>query len=406
MGKAEFRVEATVRELVNVPLFDGAEVYIVWTISGSPLSGEKIHHSHLSTILNGTVPVRNHRASFQMHGEISGTFKVQTKVGGGGGGGGDGDGSENVEAEDKWLCIQFLLKRKSKGKVKGKNGSGDELLGVVNLNLVEFMNEKDRKELRLLLEDSKTNCIAKMSVWVKCIDGSSSIKYHTSARSRGSTTVVGSTLDEGILGSKKNVVRATTTTSTNSVPLPKAVSTRTASTGNDEMEVSADTQTMMIRACEEALQDTSIMNELLNNTYRFTWQLKTHRYKEFSPTECVRDIVERNGNGWKKNDEGMNMIDVVVADEIERLHIGKHGFIDSESDEEWEIARNEAGVFDEFNGESSSDEGDNEDSNFEAVEDELRRIYYRSNKKNKVNRLRPLSEADVREDLRSWHVNV
>lgn len=405
MVKAEFKLNATVRELVNVPLFDGAEVYIVWAISGSPVSGQRMH-GHLSTTVNEGVRVHNHRVSFEKHGDISGTFKVQVK---------GNRRDETVEAEDKWLGVQFMMKRKGKGNKRKSSCGHDEVLGVVNLNLLEFMNDWDRKEMRLLLEESKTNSIAKMSAWVKPVDGDESVKYHASAGSRGSTAVVGSSFDEGMFGHSTTTPTMTTTTMTtttaSSVPMPKALASMDAN-GNvadaEEAEVSADTQTMMIRACEAALQDTSIVNELLSNTYRFTWQLKTHRYKEFSPTECVRDIVERNGNGWKKNEEGLNMIDVVVADEVERSHGSKNGGY-SDADEEWEIERDAAGVFEELS-EQEQELGEEqeleEELDSEAVEDELFKIYYRSSKKNNVRRLKPLSEADVREDLRSWHVSV
>lgn len=526
MRRIAFELEYRIVELINVPMFDDTQCYMVSTISNDKIKNN-YKKLHISSFTSTSVPIKNHKVNFGNAGIHKSEFRLQAQ-----------SNSKGDVLSDKWLSISFMLKHESR----------QELLGSLTLNLTEYINFQSKKELRFLLERSKTNTIVKLNLFIRPLNNDDNINYGTTPspssptkkgnnRHQRSTSInsmkevaLASGVDERLssgpsitgrnsrnprrlsvsiptpttagsqftnngsklesIGSRNTSPRmhALSTSNTNdsvdsgSLSSPTSPSTkvggkaklfggmspmfqpnthsttRVASTDSvrggggatsDEKNIKTiDTQTMMNDACENAINDTSLLDELINKTYRFTWQLKNSEYEEFTPSECVKDIIEKNGNGWKKNDEGVDMVDVMENefqestmmkrnqstsftfnnlvkkgnqmstmtdnDDDNLKHINFHGL------GEYGKSGLVAGFEDYEDDEDSTDTGSDDDPyipyhrrkghGYESDDDssDIFNTYYRGNKhkNSRVVRFRPLTEAEVREDLRSWHISV
>lgn len=481
MRRIAFELELEVVELINVPMFDDTECFMVSTISNSKLKNN-YKKLHISSHTTPPVPTRNHKVKFGPSGIHNTEFRLQAQ-----------SNSKGEVLSDKWLCISFMMKHKEH----------QELLGALTLNLTEYVNEKGRKELRFLLERSKTNTIVKLNLQIRHLEHDESVTYQTSKDRVPSAHTIesagllrlssvksanelspkeGFNADErlrspikspaapGRLGlpipspsakrssgplleratSRNNSLNipgmtmpSTASSSTPSSPMtprsprsPKSskcaiTSAFSCSTPGPLMMSNAEkrntikdisTQTMMNEACESAINDISLLDDLINKTYRFTWQLRDSLYDEFTPAECVKDIIERNGNGWRKNDEGVDMVDVVENEfrESSIAHRNRSSLYAINNDNHTRGKHSgEPDIFAEFKGFENvqalnSDDDDSDDSEFirgrgrlGGDDDSVFYSYYTGDKrKNKVKRYKPLTEAEVREDLRSWHITV
>ncbi len=514
MRRIPFALDVNVSELINLPMFDGTKCFLVFTVSNDKITNnfKKLHTtSHTSPV----VLVKGHRVKFGETGRYSTDFKIHASS--------NGLGSTGNEIlADKWLTISFLIKKESH----------QELLGVVTINLTEYVNDRNSKDMRLLLDKSKTNSIAKINILVRHLSQDDKVNYTTkstaAARSSSensqkstltshqkhsdiSPTFNLSVSNSGSIlkprsslslrrssssGMRDDLALSNVRTPTGSlfkpsspspstsisnsmsptdprhraIPSPKAASKspsvgiatsmerkgsrlnhvldhgrRTHSEsipgsrkdmmnngdgGNDghsrEYEI-IDTQTLMNMACEQAISGTTLLDELTNKTYRFTWQLRTMQYEEFTPAECVKDIVEKNGNGWRKNDEGVDLVDVIENDFRETYLANRHhnyhnGVVnhdvgdDDDIPDVFEDFRNfgEIGDDDDYKTShgiyhvNSSGEESGSDSDDDTDNGDIFYSYYKNRKRNvsKVKRFKPLTEAEVREDLRSWHITV
>lgn len=478
MRRIAFELELEVVELVNVPMFDDTECYIVSTISNDKIKNN-YKKLHISSHTTHPVPIKNHKVRFGDVGKQSTEFRLQAQ-----------SNSKGDVLSDKWLCISFMLKHQDR----------QELLGILTLNLTEYVNEKSKKELRFLLEKSKTNTIVKLNLQIRHLEHDESVTYQTIAKEQASPAH--SLESSGLLrlssvkstnelssrgGFSMDGLRTPTKPSSTAgrlalqVPSPSAlrsnnsllerassrrssnpgmnspsnVSTPTSSSprsprsnklqfstsssnvtsptlainaGQRDSMKNTSTQTMMNDACESAVNDVSLLDDLINKTYRFTWQLKCTSYEEFTPAECVKDIIERNGNGWKKNDEGVDLVDV-VENEFKENSVQQRNksslFSLNTSEDLRQRDHREPDIFSEFKGFESVqlNESDEDSDEFDhrhghghghgrgALDDDSDSIFYSYYSRDrhdasKIKRYKPLTEAEVREDLRSWHISA
>lgn len=503
MRRIAFGMDLEVLELINVPMFDDTQCYIVSTISNDKIKNN-YKKLHISSYTTPPVPVKNHRVNFGKRGMHSVEFRLQAQA---------QSTSKSDILSNKWLCMSFMLKHENR----------QELLGSLTLNLTDYVNDKNKKELRFLLENSKTNTIIKLNLLIRHLSQDENVTYQTSKdkiqsphsittpilnltsdKNCGNGSGVGNNEFSPAIESRLSLSRTKTPqTSTKSatsgtlhstnqrIPSPKAQrnsasimervisrnnsasvanSINSQSNGNNRGIQSSitssssslgsspntpkskffsmspispqqgsystsingskknnkgfrdiDTQLMMNEACENAVNDISLLDELINRTYRFTWQLKTAEYEEFTPSECVKDIIEKNGNGWKKNDEGMDMVDIVETEFKENTLMNKNkssvfSYSNNFGDKKYKNDEITDDVFADFKSvenvflQESDDDSDDYDDTYNPNNNsnDIFNAYYRGgkHKSSKVSRYKPLTEAEVREDLRSWHITV
>jgi hypothetical protein len=431
MKRITFQLEAQINELINVPMFDDTKCFMVCTISNDKLKNN-YKGLHVSSYTSAAVPIKNHRAKFGDTGIYNCEFKLQTQ-----------SFSKGDVLSDKWFTISFLI----------KHGNNQELLGKVSLNLSEFVNDKKQRNLRFLLERSKTNTIVKLSLFIRHLSDDENIVYQTSKDSPTNQL-----FNEGPLGRSMTKSSLSSPTNRRNVPLPSASSSngaimdRVLSTKSSNKSIpppsqksiksakstmlmssinnvnsnqnsnidnriihnDLQTQKIMNEACEAAINEASLLDELINKTYRFTWQLKSVKYEEYTPAECVRDIIEKNGNGWKKNEEGVDMVDVVENEFKESSQINRDEGLFSSNNVDKNIPNkmkysDDTDIFAEFQNFQNSDNNNESDmNNSDSDSDDIFYSYYKESrrKNSKVKRFKPLTEAEVRDDLRSWHISA
>ncbi|VEU21747.1 DEKNAAC102320 [Brettanomyces naardenensis] len=399
MAKIQFELLLRVIDLSNVPLLDGNHCYMVVTISNH--KGKNYKKFHRTKVTTESVAIFDHKCTFKGEGYIKQLFRLNL------------DPKSEV-LSNKWLCVSFILIDKT-DKHEGR-------LGTVNINLAEYANETKPASIRYLLDQSKTNSIAKLSIFLRHLTDDSGIKYKVPESSSGNFYQgITQTLGEDVHRSSSELKRNKT------IPLPTAKETVNDKNGSSTcfikstadmvkelrkpseladgrssklpsagsvaspLDENADSLGLDPRVvkeiCDSIFTENNVLNGLINRTYRFTWQTKDKTYEEFTPMECVQDIVEYNGNGWKKNDEGLNMIDV-VKNEIKENWRRKKKRTDRIS-YEYNGNRSEESSSDSENSERYGSESESEDD---------------SRKRNKAKRYVPPTEIQMREDLKSWHV--
>lgn len=380
-------------ELNNVPNFEPTKTYAVISINNS--------HSKFTS---KQVDIVNNKGKFPDE-PFKFEFKSQT--------------DKNGSIQTRYLQITFFTKISSNSTQKPSK------LGNVNINLIDFI-KSDNQEVRFLLENSKSNAIIKLSIVVKADDGLDDISLPISHFKNFNSTIE-STIQQKLSKPTQspsiscNLPMGSTTSQYSKL---KSASTTKSSPIDSKSSMASsanDTHSMMTQALNDLIGDeksNEILNKLFNKTYRFTWQLQEHGYDEFTPIECIKDIVERNGNGWKKNDEGFDMIDIVQTEYWDRLNNKKRikhqsnasTKDDDDDDDEWA----EFDVEDETSSKRLDQVVDvNQDDDNDSIDDDEYYDLYNPNgrgsnglKKSYNHRVKPLSEIQVRDDLRSWNINV
>lgn len=482
MHKVTFELDLIMSELINVPMFDDTSCFITVSVSSEPITNYKRIHTSSNNFITKPIPVKNHKVKFGPAGEFKCNFKVYCSVN-------PNTNSNSNILSSKWLSIGFLLKH---------SDNSQELLGRVSVNLIDYINEVKPKDLRFLLDKSKTNTICKLNLFIKHLDDDLGIIYEKSSTSSASNLlnsasssptiqINGKKPSSTICSNAQSLYQTTSSTispnsnksvlsppsspnRSSSIPKPRPVTqngsnsnlngnmlsrimsgngsnsginnitpnnndnTRKRSNSNmnrfsflgnsinlnennKDYDNDKSIQMMMNEACDEAIKDNSLLDELINKTYRFTWQLKSVQYEEFTPIECIKDIIEHNGNGWRKNEEGFDMVDVIENEFREsRLPLNF-----KENNDEFDKKINdhkyggEYDIFAEFkqdkdfnllDNNSDDSSSNNDDSGSESSDsDDIFYSYYKGTRhKSKIKKFKPLTEAEVREDLRSWKV--
>ncbi|ODV85847.1 hypothetical protein CANARDRAFT_220408, partial [[Candida] arabinofermentans NRRL YB-2248] len=234
----QFELVLNIEGLTNIPQLDNNICYMQRSISNSRLKTFKQQQHHKDTFTSKKYPVKDHKCSFEADGKSVIPVKLYA------------DPKDNYTLSDKWLQITFII--------EDPQTNSKEKLGLLELNLTEYVNERSPVNLRYLLKKSKTNSILKFSIFVKHLQSDQSFEYN----------IPNKTTSQIYQGLKDTIVEHHVSDS---------------KSGADQM-----------------------LCDIVNKTFRFTWQYIESRYEEYTPSECIRDIVEYNGNGWKKNDEGMN----------------------------------------------------------------------------------------------------
>ncbi|CDK25927.1 unnamed protein product [Kuraishia capsulata CBS 1993] len=290
--KHKFNVQLKLHELINIPQLSG-KCYIHLTVSN------KRHQStNQYSTKTASSPVVNHRCTWDH--EVQTVIKLYE--------------DSNGYISDKWLTLKFYAVMTS-----------DELLGKLELNLTEYLNETSEVTNRYLLQDSKANSIFKMSLWIE-----NDAEYKIPPLSK----------DKIFQG------------------LTNVIETESATSGSETEH-------------NPKMLNSQMMSQLINKAYKFTWQFAgisgTQNYDEFTPSECVEDIFNYNGTGWKRNDDGVAFVDL-ASNQLNHVK-------EERSETRWRY--------------------DDEDSDDEAEFASRKAKHYL-----------PPKELDIRQDLKSWRISA
>ncbi|QLL31584.1 hypothetical protein HG536_0B04480 [Torulaspora globosa] len=328
--KPKFLLTLRINELINIPQSSGY-CYVKWhlkegtgTSTSGPIvdsNGEEIHVMNQSHGATPRIMVENHRARWNYEFERPLQIKMQV--------------DRNRELISKVLLLEVFFeflsdsegnkpRRSNSGSYPAKSSpnnvytqkaTGKLLLGMVSLNLAEYVREDEQATTnRFLLKKSKVNSILNVMVQIKLIRGS----YRDFLVSR---SLVPGALRSGIndiLDDSSDMGSSTSSAFQPSVSSPlrnkfsmgqrKTVGSSFASTERSKNFISAS------------------MSPLVDSLYQKTFQLPWDpRPGEFTPRECVEDILQ-GGNGWAKNEKGICLIDLQALrlNELESDYYDKH----------------------------------------------------------------------------------
>lgn len=213
------------------------------------------------------------------------------------------DRQHNLHKKDLVLDIFFEF-------VEGKAGGSDRVtnkiqLGTVVANISDYVREDEMPITnRFLLKHSKVNSIINVTLQMKLVRGTyadfnaSRASAHVDSPSESASFPTAPGISAGSPSASTHSPPATTTGTTTGTPAPQSLHSG-ASSGTRGLSTIS-----------------SSMNPLVDSLYARTFQLPWDaRPGELSPRECVDDIV-RGGDGWAKNENGINLIDLQAL----RLH--------------------------------------------------------------------------------------
>ncbi|ODV75432.1 uncharacterized protein CYBJADRAFT_160854 [Cyberlindnera jadinii NRRL Y-1542] len=153
-------------------------------------------------------------------------------------------------------------------------------LGKVTVNLSEFAGIEGTQPMRYLLKDSKVNAVLNVEVGMTLIKGNLADYVVPPIRSKGLLNMFeDSVYESSSSGSKHGAASAVS-------PFSESKLHRSAKITSDP-----------------------VITRLYQKTFEISWD---RRPGEFSAEECVDDIIV-GGDGWAKNEEGENFIDVQLA---------------------------------------------------------------------------------------------
>ncbi|CCC70317.1 hypothetical protein NCAS_0E02470 [Naumovozyma castellii] len=206
--------------------------------------------------------------------------------------------TNDKEPKDSNLTTAPTATKKSMGlKSSGENSysqriTGKILLGCITVDITEYIRkEEPLLTNRFLLQDSKVNSIINISLQLKLIRGIYDDFHIKKTFSMGQLS--SSFQDSGI----STILDSSNTPSSNSLGASHLSKSQTSySSKGVGVNMNATISTSM----------SPLIDKLYERTFQLSWD---PRPNEFSPRECVADIM-RGGNGWAKNEKGINLIDL------------------------------------------------------------------------------------------------
>ncbi|CAR26191.1 hypothetical protein ZYGR_0E01750 [Zygosaccharomyces rouxii] len=353
--RPKFLLYLKIDELINIPQSSGY-CYVKWNLKdGTGTSNHRLRSSgedennmigHQNHGVTPRVAVEHHRVRWNY--QLKKPIEVKLQV----------DKTRNLEAKRLVLDIYFELlengnesnndgsaqktKRtsldipnavKSPNNVYSPKVSNRSQLGSVILNIAEYVREDEQPITnRFLLKKSKVNSIINLTLQMKLTRGSYDdflISKASSSQPAGGVRLgIDDILDDA--SEKSSPASSTFQGSTSGGGSPRSnhhtrslrSSLRFGSgnhTNNSNGGSGNKAQSYMGMGSPSSPGNTtsSSMNPLVEHLYQKTFQLPWDpRPGEFTPKECVEDILQ-GGNGWARNEKGINLIDIQALKLIE-----------------------------------------------------------------------------------------
>lgn len=161
-------------------------------------------------------------------------------------------------------------------------------LGKVEINLSEYANYEEPLSNRYLLQDSKVNCILNVKIGMELLKGDKTDFVAPSIKSsnifKGITNVFNESINES-----------------STAPSSAGASHHRANSGSGISSTERFHKSV-------AITSDPIVSKLYEKTFEISWD---PRPGELTAAECIDDIFN-GGDGWAKNEEGINLIDLQI----------------------------------------------------------------------------------------------
>lgn len=356
--RPKFLLYLRIDELINIPQSAGY-CYVKWHLKeGTGTSGHRLRSGgedennmigHQSHGMTPRIAVENHRVRWNY--ELKKPIEVKLQV----------DKSRHLESkrlildvffefledttdENNHIGIPFMNKKasfeasnhsRSATNVYSAKVEGKSQLGCLVLNIADYVSEDEQPcTNRLLLKKSRVNSIINLTLQMKLMRGSYDdfliSKVPSNPLPAGVRSGIDDILDEGSGKSSpasstfQNPINGSSSRSNHHTRSPRG-SLRFSNEGhanNPNVSNSENTKTQsylgMVSPSSPTNTISPSINPLVEDLYQKTFQLPWDpRPGEFTPKECVEDILQ-GGNGWARNEKGINLIDIQALRFIEK----------------------------------------------------------------------------------------
>lgn len=330
--RPKFLFKLKINELTNIPQSSGY-CYVKWHLKdGTGTSG---HHAYspqtkathpVSNQSKGITPrvlVRNHRARWNY--SLENPIQVKLTV------------DRNRKLNEKLLVLEvyFEFLEQIGGNVSNRSHSRTSsnssntlshsnssytqkissklLLGTVTINIAEYINRGESViSNRFLLQKSKINSILSLDIQMELIRGTFDDFELPQSFSSGQ-----------LPSSFRNGISEVLDDSSD-MNSPVSSTFHASNGGNTNSPTSAHGPGYSVtkQSDVQCLTTIAISNPLVEKLYQKTFQIPWDpRPGEYTPKECIEDILD-GGNGWAKNEKGVNLIDLEALrlSELENDH--------------------------------------------------------------------------------------
>lgn len=333
--KPKFLLNLRINELINIPQSSGY-CYIRWNLkegtgTSSSVVGANGEVKSVMTQSHGHTPkvkVENHRARWNY--EFDRPLQVKLLV----------DKNRDLVPKNMILEVYFEFLQENRetlpsgtrsrshshghtpepvsNNVYAQRTTGKLLLGVVSLNIAEYVKEDEQAVTnRFLLKKSKVNSILNVTMQLSLARGTYNDfnvpRNFTSGQLPGTFRsgigdILEDTSDVGSLQSSAYQSSIGSPQGTRHIISENGHANGSGGVGNGKAH--SNLGSSMTSPTLPTTTISASMSPLVDNLYQKTFQLPWDpRPGEFTPRECVEDILQ-GGNGWAKNEKGICLIDL------------------------------------------------------------------------------------------------
>lgn len=276
--KPKFLFTFQIQELANIPKVSGI-CYVKWHIKDTATQQFKGRTSK--------VHIKDYRASWSY--DFESLMKLSI--------------NRNKLLQEKILVLTVYLGVTDHVHVNGHHLNHQQLenidhrlpkvekkhvLGKVEINLAEYVNYDEPTSNRYLLQQSKVNCILSVKIGMELLKGDKTEFVAPSIKSsnifRGISNVLNESVHESSTGQSS-----------------PAASYNRAGSGSQVSGSEKIHRTI-------AITSDPVVSKLYEKTFEISWD---PRPGELTAAECIDDIFS-GGDGWAKNEEGVNLIDLDI----------------------------------------------------------------------------------------------
>ncbi|EDO19575.1 hypothetical protein Kpol_1018p108 [Vanderwaltozyma polyspora DSM 70294] len=179
-----------------------------------------------------------------------------------------------------------------------KSNTKRMFMGYVSLNIADYIREDEvYSTSRFLLKESKVNSIINMSVRMEIVRGT----YNDFAIPRNSKSRIHGSLNTDL----NDLLEGST-------EIASPISSSSRQFGDSTNDANGRPLSMMSSTINNSgsTMSSANMSPLVDQLYQSSFDISWDpRPGEYTPRDCIDDLL-KGGNGWAKNEEGVNLIDM------------------------------------------------------------------------------------------------
>lgn len=200
---------------------------------------------------------------------------------------------------DKYLIMKmYYIPEEEKHKDTNQNQSKHLLLGILNLNLIKYVNSEEPTPLKLLMTESKVNSIVGLLVFMRQLPEGTDFKTQLVVHDKPEPKESHDSRKLSPVDKNSRVDRNKLFGDENrELPLTSDDSDSTAQ--HSHMSQTKTDRLKTAYSKNQIISDPKI-KQLYRNLLESMWDPQLHCILELSPEDCINDIFETGGENWRE----------------------------------------------------------------------------------------------------------